>query len=219
MKRLFALSCNVCAYRGCEEKLADPQWNSVQADLAHIHGERPTAARYDASQTDEQRRAFENIIVLCPNHHRRIDLLEPDEHPPELLFEMKEQHEQACIQARSWATDGELDRYVGLLLARDPDPPPPVGAPRLVIERGSGDSYEVVNVGDADAFDPQIVFEDQSARDATVFTDEGAARLSPGGRWRAILHTPTFGNAGPHQLKLVWTDAAGTPYNGAFTIG
>jgi hypothetical protein len=28
--------------------------------------------------TDEQRYDFDNLILLCPNHHARIDDLEPD---------------------------------------------------------------------------------------------------------------------------------------------
>jgi hypothetical protein len=85
LKKLFALSRNVCAYRGCEERMADPKWPSVQGRVAHIRGDRPGSARYDSSMTDEQRRAFENLILLCPNDHALIDELERDAHPPELL--------------------------------------------------------------------------------------------------------------------------------------
>jgi hypothetical protein len=218
VKRLFALSCNVCAYRGCEERLADPNWKSVQADLAHIRGEKPGAARYDSNQSDEDRRSFENIILLCPNHHRRIDLLEPYSHSVDLLEEMKEQHERACAGA-DWASDEDLQRYMLLLLSREPSTPPATGAPRLRVEKGPGQSYEIVNVGDADAYDPTLLLEDDETRNAVIFTGEAPSQLSSGARWRAFLHAQTLGNAGPHMVKLVWTAEDGQTYNGHFPIG
>ena len=33
--------------------------------------------------TNEQRRAFDNLVLLCPNDHTLIDDLEPDEWDPE----------------------------------------------------------------------------------------------------------------------------------------
>jgi hypothetical protein len=47
VKTLFALSCNRCAHEGCDERLTDPHWQRVNADVAHIRGEKPGAARYD----------------------------------------------------------------------------------------------------------------------------------------------------------------------------
>ena len=55
VKTLFALSGNVCAYRGCEVKLTDPAWTKVNADVAHIRGEKPGAARSDPLMTDAER--------------------------------------------------------------------------------------------------------------------------------------------------------------------
>lgn len=46
IKTLFALSCNRCAYPGCDLRLTDPAWGGVKADIAHIRGEKPGAARY-----------------------------------------------------------------------------------------------------------------------------------------------------------------------------
>jgi hypothetical protein len=41
IKTLFALSCNICAFPGCEERLTDPAWRETKADVAHIRGKKP----------------------------------------------------------------------------------------------------------------------------------------------------------------------------------
>src|ERR1039458_8886686 len=89
-KILFALSGNRCAFAdpatglGCEKELARPEWRRVRAQICHIRGERPDAARYDVSQTNDERRHFDNLIVMCPNHHYEIDYLRPDDFSVEL---------------------------------------------------------------------------------------------------------------------------------------
>ena len=105
VKSLFALSGNTCSYRACESVLADPGWVEVNCDIAHICGERPGAARYDPGMTDEERRLFENLILLCPGCHRKVDRLDPLGHPVELLRQMKEEHEARSLDARRWATE------------------------------------------------------------------------------------------------------------------
>src|SRR5689334_10364450 len=95
IKTLFALSRNVCSYTACEAKLTDPSRRSVRARIAHIAGENPGSARYDPLMTDDQRRSFENLMLLCPNHHNLIDDLDPDGHTVERLREMKARAEQA----------------------------------------------------------------------------------------------------------------------------
>lgn len=94
LKRLFALSRNVCAFPGCDQRLADHAWPSVQAEICHIAGLQEGSARFDPSMLDEERNAFENLLLLCPNHHRFIDALEPDSWPVDRLLELKMAHER-----------------------------------------------------------------------------------------------------------------------------
>ncbi|MFW8566970.1 HNH endonuclease [Orrella sp. 11846] len=47
-------------------------------EAAHICGEKPSAARYEASMTDEQRDSVHNLIYLCADHHIVIDKAEVD---------------------------------------------------------------------------------------------------------------------------------------------
>ena len=93
LKRLFALSHNVCAFPQCDQRIADPRWPSVQAEICHIYGLRAGSARHDPNLPDDEVNAFENLLLLCPNHHRLIDDLEPDAWPPQRLIELKAGHE------------------------------------------------------------------------------------------------------------------------------
>lgn len=119
IKTLFAYSGNVCAFRdsegpACEERLTDPGWKSVKARICHIAGRRPESARYDITMTDEERAHFDNLILMCPTHHVRIDELEPDRFSVDLLREMKAKALEANGGPRGWATDLQLDRFVAL---------------------------------------------------------------------------------------------------------
>jgi len=220
IKTLFGLSCNVCAMDGCEQRLTDPNWKQVNADIAHIRGERPGAARYDPSMSSADRNAYENLLLLCPSCHRLIDRLEPDSYPVERLVEIKNRHEERC-RGVGWATDDLMDRFAEMLLAaadetelETPDAPPP----RLEVQRRPRDSVVVVNVGSSDAFDLRIMPHDDPTSDAWVPLGDPPPRLSPGAVFRAGAHAATLGNAGPHAVRLEWRDAAGRQYDADFPL-
>ena len=71
IKRLFAVSSNRCAFPACPVALTEP--GVTKGKVCHIKGANPTSARYDASQTDAERHHFDNLILLCANHHDEID--------------------------------------------------------------------------------------------------------------------------------------------------
>ena len=114
LKRLFALSCNACSFDRCEQKLADLEWDHVMAEISHIRGLNPGSARYDASLSASEANSFENLIILCPNHHKQIDVLEPLRYSAEDLEGMKERHLQKC--SNPWTNDEALDTFAERLL-------------------------------------------------------------------------------------------------------
>lgn len=216
IKALFATSCNACAFEGCEEQLTDPVWNQVKADIAHIRGENPTAARFDPAMIAADRNAFDNLMLLCPNCHRRIDRLEPDNYPPGRLMEMKRRHEERCSER--WASDERLDQFTELLIAAvEPESstiqstPPP----RLSVEFGGDDSVFVVNVGDTDAYAIRVLPSEVSS-ESWVPVGDPPARLSPGGRYRAGVTAKSLDSSGPFVLRLEWSDQTGGTYDGEF---
>jgi hypothetical protein len=91
VKRLFAASGNRCAFPKCDLAIAGED-NSLIGEICHICGNRPNSARYDTNQSDLERHAFENLILLCANHHKVIDDDE-ESYPVARLRKMKAVHE------------------------------------------------------------------------------------------------------------------------------
>jgi hypothetical protein len=69
IKKLFALSGNFCAFPGCDQKIFDEQGNLI-GEICHIEAANPDGERYNFAQSDQERASFENLIVLCANHHK-----------------------------------------------------------------------------------------------------------------------------------------------------
>ncbi len=93
VKRLFALSRNRCAYPKCETPIVHPKTNTITGDICHIKAQHAGGPRYDPKQAEDERHAFENLLLLCKVCHRIVDD-RPDIHTVELLQEIKEMHER-----------------------------------------------------------------------------------------------------------------------------
>lgn len=92
IKRLFAVSRNQCAFLGCINTLIDEHTGTVTGEICHIKAKKPKGARFNLSQTDEQRDNFDNLMMMCPIHHKVIDG-NPRLYTGESLIEMKIDHE------------------------------------------------------------------------------------------------------------------------------
>jgi hypothetical protein len=92
IKRLFALSANQCAFPKCTAPIIESS-GVVTGKICHIRARNPQGARYDAKQSDEERNAFHNLILLCGRHHDTIDF-QPDIYTVDTLVEMKNLHER-----------------------------------------------------------------------------------------------------------------------------
>ncbi|WP_258401912.1 hypothetical protein [Micromonospora noduli] len=62
------------------------------AQVAHIHGVRPGAARYRGDLPAQERDSFSNLVLLCLGHHEEVDG-DARLDPPELLKQWKVEHE------------------------------------------------------------------------------------------------------------------------------
>lgn len=109
-KRLFALSGNRCAFPKCQISIAEGA--SLVGEICHIKGDKVGAARYDEAQTDEQRQAFENLLLMCGTHHKVID---DDEisYTVERLIKIKADHE---VKALVISETAESNSVVTLLI-------------------------------------------------------------------------------------------------------
>ncbi|MEW1951089.1 hypothetical protein AB0280_17780 [Pseudarthrobacter sp902506025] len=95
---LFALSGTSCYHPDCPvtvvKFLEDEAFTDVQ--IAHIYGANKGAARYDPAMTNDQRRAFSNLMLLCKPHHELVDKRHPERYPAETLLKWKTQREAAA---------------------------------------------------------------------------------------------------------------------------
>lgn len=100
---LWAASRGECAFEGCSERICIPEAEGVApfllGEVAHICGKNSGSNRYDAKQTDAMRDDLKNLILLCPNHHRLIDLKENESiYTVAKLRKMKAEHEKQVLQ-------------------------------------------------------------------------------------------------------------------------
>ena len=96
IKRLYALSGNQCAFPDCSVKLVSPEDETNISNVCHIEAAEENGERYNPSSTDEVRRSFENLILLCPNHHKETN--NEGKYTVEILREMKKAHEDKMMQ-------------------------------------------------------------------------------------------------------------------------
>lgn len=98
IKILWSASGGRCASSECWERLSYHETEEVApytlGEMAHICGDKPGSNRHDASQTDAERNDYQNLILLCPTHHTRIDRKENEAiYTVDALHTMKAKHE------------------------------------------------------------------------------------------------------------------------------
>lgn len=91
LKALFAKSGNRCAFSKCSNVLVD-DLNILVGEACHIHAVRKKDARYDSSKSDDELRHYDNLMLMCHAHHKRVDG-RPELYPADVLREMKFEHE------------------------------------------------------------------------------------------------------------------------------
>jgi hypothetical protein len=91
LKRLFALSGNFCAIPGCPTGYLIYEDSTNLAQICHIEAASPKGQRYNLAMTDEERRAFENLILLCSNCHIKTN--NEKVYTVEVLKTIKRDHE------------------------------------------------------------------------------------------------------------------------------
>lgn len=85
--------------------------------ICHIKGRNKRGPRYDSKQTEQERHAFANLVLLCTRHSKVIDT-EVERFPVELLQEIKAIHEREgaieISRADSMKAELLLDSYRGI---------------------------------------------------------------------------------------------------------
>ncbi len=127
IKLLWANAAGRCSFSGCTERLTIEQAANMAphtlGEMAHIKGEKAGSNRYQASQTNEERNGYENLILLCPNHHTMIDKPENEkEYSVDVLLKMKIMHEDSVtrrLEVKEFSSVEQLKNNIAILLAEN----------------------------------------------------------------------------------------------------
>lgn len=103
IRRLFAMSGNMCAFPECRSPLVEPG-GTITGEICHIRAQKPGGPRFDGTQTETDRQGYKNLILLCGQHHKIVDA-KAALYSVDVLERMKTVQEQKCGRAER-ETDG-----------------------------------------------------------------------------------------------------------------
>jgi len=92
IKKLFALSSNQCAFPDCISPIFTLT-DEMVGEICHINTRSKGGPRYDKNQTEDGRHGFDNLLLLCRNHHKIVDE-KPKVYTADWLKTIKHNHEQ-----------------------------------------------------------------------------------------------------------------------------
>lgn len=94
VKKLFALSGNQCAFPNCNKTLVNSA-NAKDSNICHIEAANKDGERYRENMTDEERADYENLILLCVQHHDETNNV--GIYTVDVLKIMKRNHESSIL--------------------------------------------------------------------------------------------------------------------------
>jgi hypothetical protein len=103
---LWAISGGRCEYEGCNKVLhtdilTKRTYNS--AYIAHIVADEPNGPRGNVKQSKLLSDNINNLMLLCNEHHRLIDIVDIEGNSETILLEMKKKHEDRIMRLTSIA--------------------------------------------------------------------------------------------------------------------
>lgn len=96
IKRLYALSGNKCAFPDCNVNLLSSESEVNFSNICHIEAAESGGQRYNPNSNIDYRRSYENLILLCANHH--LETNDVVKYTVSILQEMKKNHEAKFIK-------------------------------------------------------------------------------------------------------------------------
>lgn len=127
IKLLWANAAGHCSFPGCDKRLSVEHAADITphtlGEMAHIKGKRPGSNRYDSTQDSDARDSYQNLILLCPNHHSEIDKPENEsKYTVAWLIDAKVKHEEWVISSltkEQITTIDQLKNKIAILLAEN----------------------------------------------------------------------------------------------------
>lgn len=109
MRHLFAHSGNRCAFDSCDHPLIDG-WGNFVGEICHIRAALPEGERFDPTMTNEERRAPENLLLMCHRHH--VETGDVTRFDVQAMRDIKLRHEAIFTAAPASLTEDQVDQAV-----------------------------------------------------------------------------------------------------------
>lgn len=106
-KLLYVRSGNECAFPECTHPIFNDDGLYI-AELCHIKAANKGGQRYDENQTDDERKALENLLFLCHRHHKETD--DVKKFTVDTLVKMKQDHESQFTEQGKQLTQKMLQQ-------------------------------------------------------------------------------------------------------------
>jgi hypothetical protein len=90
-RELFLKSGNLCAFSNCTHLMMNEKGDFI-GEICHIEGVKPKGERFNADMSNEDRRHFNNLMLMCHKHH--VETEDEDEFTVKRLQNMKREHEK-----------------------------------------------------------------------------------------------------------------------------
>lgn len=103
LRQLYTLSGNQCAFPGCTNPMFDMNGNFV-GQVCHIEAASEGGERFNPDMSNEQRRDYDNLVLLCHSCHIETDKVY--KYPVAEMKKIKRDHEKSCTQ---WI-DNQIDK-------------------------------------------------------------------------------------------------------------
>ena len=91
LRELFLKSGNLCAFPNCTALMMNEAGVFI-GQVCHIEAAEPGGERFNPAMTNEQRRAYSNLMLMCYPHHRVTN--DVVQYPVERLQQIKADHER-----------------------------------------------------------------------------------------------------------------------------
>jgi len=95
MMRVWDDAAGCCMYQGCGSFVGETSLTTLNARhgyLAHIIGSAPDGPRGSLANSYQNSDDPENVMLMCDEHHRLIDRIDPDAHEIPILQGMRARH-------------------------------------------------------------------------------------------------------------------------------
>jgi hypothetical protein len=91
LRELFLKSGNICAFPNCGHLMMDADGVFI-GQVCHIEAAEEGGERFNPNMSNEDRRGFANLMLMCLEHHKVTD--DVAKFPAEKLRQMKTEHER-----------------------------------------------------------------------------------------------------------------------------